>query len=40
MMLRQRYEEVGFPWRKTIGSPCPVSTYAILRSNTFRKCFS
>src|SRR3990170_3778931 len=26
--LRQRYDDVGLPWRNTIGSPAPVSTYA------------
>src|SRR5271155_4468661 len=37
MMLRHRYEEVGLPWRKTIGSPEPVSAYEIqvLTSSSF-----
>src|SRR3981189_490741 len=34
MTFRQRYEEVGLPWRKTIGSPEPTSRYAIARPPT------
>jgi len=32
--LRQRYDDVGLPWRNTIGSPVPVSTYASSVSST------
>jgi len=28
-MLRQRYDEVGLPCSKTMGSPSPATTYAI-----------
>src|SRR2546430_3311442 len=34
MTLRQRYEDVGLPWRKTIGSPLPASTWASSVSRT------
>ena len=34
MTLRQRYDDVGLPCRKTIGSPLPTSTYAIDRPRT------
>src|SRR5208282_2206516 len=43
MMLRHRNDEVGLPCRKTIGSPAPVSTYAISVPSTaarFRGCGS
>src|SRR5260370_636784 len=43
MIFRHRYDEVGLPWRKTTGSPLPVSTYDIevLRSSSFlRGCGS
>src|SRR5947209_424064 len=35
IMLRQRYDQVGLPCRKTIGDPDPpVSTYDICESST------
>src|SRR5271169_1600483 len=37
--LRHRYDEVGFPCNRTIGSPCPASTYAISRPSTCFRCF-
>src|SRR6516162_549734 len=37
--LRQRYDEVGLPCRKTMGSPSPTSTYAISLPRTRRRCF-
>src|SRR5499427_5967399 len=37
--LRQRYDEVGLPCRSTMGSPSPVSTYAISLPRTCRRCF-
>jgi hypothetical protein len=36
-MFLQRYDGVGFPWRKTIGSPSPTSTYAMLVSRTLTR---
>src|SRR5947208_5749972 len=35
--LRHRYEEVGLPWRKMMGSPSPTSTYAIRSPSTSAK---
>ena len=32
--MRQRYDDVGLPCRKTIGSPVPISTYAMCESST------
>src|SRR5262245_49328456 len=37
--LRQRYDEVGLPCNSTMGSPSPISTYAISRPRTRRRCF-
>src|SRR5262252_4972306 len=37
--LRQRYDEVGFPCSRTMGSPSPTSTYAISRPRIRRRCF-
>src|SRR5215472_16141997 len=37
--LRQRYDDVGLPWRNTIGSPCPTSTYAMSLSKIRRRFF-
>src|SRR3954464_947333 len=34
MMFLHRYDGVGLPWRKTIGSPSPTSTYAMVVSRT------
>src|SRR5471032_3508453 len=34
MMFRQRYDYVGLPCRKTLGSPSPTSTYLISVSRT------
>src|SRR5262249_15890419 len=38
--LRQRYDEVGLPCNRTIGSPSPTSTYAMSLPRTRRRCFS
>src|SRR5215469_7598792 len=37
--LRHRYDEVGLPCRKTIGSPSPTSTYAISLPRTRHRFF-
>src|SRR5215475_9722630 len=37
--LRHRYDEVGLPCSSTMGSPCPISTYAISLPRTRRRCF-
>ena len=34
VMLRHKYDDVGFPWRNTMGSPSPTSSYAIVRPRT------
>src|SRR5580704_6679009 len=38
--LRQRYDEVGLPCSRTMGSPSPTSTYAISLPRTRRRFFS
>src|SRR5262249_19017035 len=37
--LRHRYDEVGLPCSKTMGSPSPTSTYAISLPRIRRRCF-
>src|SRR5262245_46605019 len=38
-MLRQRYDEVGLPCSNTMGSPSPISAYAISLPRTCRRFF-
>jgi len=38
-MLRQRYDEVGLPCSKTMGSPSPATTYAISLRGTAAAVF-